>query len=259
MNRRQVLGYLAALPIAVSMSAAADERKSTVASAKKGWAGANADALKAFGASWYYTWWQGGGDVAGTEFVPMIKRGSDIEQTSAVKSLDHITSVLAFNEPERPSQGNTSIDDAIKLWPRLIELATAKNIRLGSPAPSSDGGGMAWLTEFMRRAKKEKLRVDFIAIHWYRSKDAAAFATWLKELDHTWRLPIWLTEFNGWAGPEKEHYEFLKSALKTLERSKSVERYAYFEPGKGNEHSLFKADGSLSRMGQLYRDAGTHA
>lgn len=257
MNRRNALRYLAALPLAASFPASAEVRKAAESSMKKGWAGGNASAIKTFGATWYYTWWHGGGNIDGAEFVPMIKHGSDIAQTAAINSMNHIKAVLGFNEPERTSQGNTSIDEAIKLWPRLVELAVAKNIRIGSPAPSSDGGGMAWLTEFMRRSKKEKLRVDFIAIHWYRSKDAGAFATWLKELDKNWRLPIWLTEFNGWAGPEKEHYEFLKSALKTLERSKSVERYAYFEPGRGKEHSLFKEDGTLSRMGELYRDAGT--
>jgi len=256
MDRRNALRLLTAAPLATALPAAAAPRTATTASVKKGWAGVNADAIKTFGASWYYNWGLDGGGIAGTEFVPMIKHGRDINQTGRVQSMSNIKAVLGFNEPERTSQGDTTIDQAIKLWPKLVELAVAKNIRLGSPAPSSDGGGMAWLTEFMRRAKKEKLRVDFIAIHWYRSKDAGAFAAWLKELDKNWRLPIWLTEFNGWAGPEKEHYEFLKSALKTLERSKSVERYAYFEPGRGKEHSLFKEDGTLSRMGELYRDAG---
>lgn len=256
MNRRNALRILTTLPLAASLPVSAETRNAGEPSLKKGWAGANADAIKSFGASWYYTWGTGSGGVSGTEFVPMIKHGRDIGQTSTVQSMGNIKAVLGFNEPERTSQGDTSITEAIKLWPKLMELAAAKNIRLGSPAPSSDGGGMAWLTEFMRRAKKEKLRVDFIAIHWYRSKDPGAFATWLKELDRNWRLPIWLTEFNGWSGQEKDHYEFLKSALKTLERSKSVERYAYFEPGRGKEHSLFKEDGTLSRMGELYRDAG---
>lgn len=257
MNRRKALQYLAGLPVAAAFPAMAAPANEKASSMKKGWAGGNAAAIKTFGASWYYTWWTGGGDVAGAEFVPMIKHGSDIGQTSSLKSMANIKAVLGFNEPERKSQGNTSIDDAIKLWPKLVELAVAKNLRLGSPAPSSDNGGMAWLTEFMRRAKKEKLRVDFVAIHWYRGRDGGAFATWIKELDKNWRLPIWLTEFNGWSGSERENHDFLKSALKTLERSKAVERYAYFEPGKTKEHSLFKPDGTLSRMGELYRDAGT--
>ena len=100
------------------------------------------------------------------------------------------------------------------------------------------------------------LWLAFAALSSLPLKQSAAFANWLKELDRNWRLPIWLTEFNGWSGTEKENFEFLKSALKTMERSKSVERYAYFEPGAGKNHSLFKADGSLTRMGELYRDTG---
>lgn len=247
----------AALPVAMAGDLAAQAGRAKVPNGKKGWCGGNAGAIETFGAQWYYTWWHGGRIGTAAEFVPMIKRGSDIGNIGAVKGMDGIQEVLGFNEPERADQGNTTLDDAIRLWPRLVELAEQKNLRLGSPAPSSDAKGMDWLTEFMKRAKREKLRVDFIAIHWYRSRDADAFATWLKELDREWRLPIWLTEFNGWSGTERENYAFLRSALRTLDRSKSVERYAYFDPGKGKEHSLFKADGSLSRLGELYRDAGT--
>lgn len=257
MNRRKALQHLAAaLPFAATLPAIAAVKVPAGVSPKKGWSGAREDAIKTFGAAWYYNWQAQGKEIRGAEFVPMIKGAKNIGQVDRIGQIRGVKAVLGFNEPERPSQGNTSIDEAIKLWPRLVELAEDEKLRLGSPAPSSDGGGMAWLTEFMSRAKREKLRVDFVAIHWYRGRDGAAFANWLKELDRNWRLPIWLTEFNGWSGTEKENFEFLKSALKTMERSKSVERYAYFEPGAGKNHSLFKADGSLTRMGELYRDTG---
>jgi hypothetical protein len=252
MNRREwmkqtVMGAL--VPACVATSASAQGNRFKEPNGKKGWAGGDAGRIEKLGAQWYYTWWHGGKVGSPAEYVPMIKRGSDIGNLGAVKGMGDIKAILSFNEPERADQGNTSIDDAIKLWPRLVEVAEAKNVPLSSPAPSSDDKGMQWLTEFMKRAKREKLRVDFIAIHWYRSRDADAFATWLKEIDREWRLPIWLTEFNGWSGSERENYAFLRSALRTLDRSRSVERYAYFEPGKGKEHSLFKEDGSLSRMG----------
>lgn len=262
MNRRNflkagsALASAAALPFALTANASAQAGGDKKPNGKKGWCGADAEAIKTFGAQWYYTWWHGGRIELEAEFVPMIKRGSDIGKIGAVNGMEGIKEVLGFNEPERAKQGNTTLDDAIRLWPQLVELAERKNLRLGSPAPSSDKKGMDWLTEFMKRAKRQKLRVDYIAIHWYRSRDAGAFSTWLKEIDREWRLPIWLTEFNGWSGTERDNHAFLRSALRTLDRSKSVERYAYFDPGKGKEHSLFKADGSLSRMGELYRDAG---
>lgn len=246
----------AAIPSGMATPLVAQGTRVKEPNGKKGWAGSHAGAVDAFDAQWYYTWSHGGKMSTTAEFVPMIKRGTDVGNIGAVQAMSGIKAVLGFNEPERADQGKASVDEAIRLWPKLVELAEKKNIQLGSPAPSSDNKGMEWLTEFMQRAKRAKLRVDFIAIHWYRSRDADAFDAWLKEIDRNWRLPIWLTEFNGWSGSESENHSFLRSALRTLERSRNVERYAYFEPGKGKQHSLFKADGSLSRMGELYRDAG---
>ena len=113
---------------------------------------------------------------------------------------------------------------------------------------------MQWLDTFMEKAKRQKLRIDFVAVHWYRSRDAGEFESFIKKLDRDYRLPVWVTEFNGWSGPEDEHYQFLKKSLRFLERSKTVERYAYFNPGKGKPHSLIDSSGKITRMGELYRD-----
>jgi Glycosyl hydrolase catalytic core len=255
MNRRTALRILApSLFITPAMSIGA-----SAPSAKKGWAGGNANLHKLFGAHWYYTWGTGGHDNPEIEFVPMIKGRKNIEDKNSldqVRNAKKIKHLLGYNEPERADQGNLSVADALKHWPKLQAIAEAKNIPLGSPCTSSDGKGLAWFAEFMKEAKRLKLRIDFIAMHWYRSRDAGDFEIFLKGLAREHRLPIWLTEFNGWSGTEKENYGFLKSALKFLEKEKTIERYAYFEPGKGKEHSLLAADGSLTRMGELYRDAG---
>lgn len=226
------------------------------ASAKKGWAGGDASLVEKFGAHWFYNWGPDGKSSTSKEFVPMIKGERDFSKFGSVEGQSGIKHLLGYNEPERKDQGNLSLEKALEAWPKLMALAEKKNLRLGSPAPSSDGQGMKWLDEFMKEAKKRKLRMDFVAVHWYRSRDAGAFETFVKELARNYRLPVWITEFNGWTGPERENFEFLEKSLKFLERSKDVERYAYFEPGKGKEHSLMKADGSLSRMGELYRSAG---
>lgn len=223
---------------------------------KKGWAGGDAKWHKLFGASWYYTWSPKTRPSKAAEFVPMMKGEWSLKETGAIRAMGGISHLLAFNEPERKSQGNVSVERALELWPQLSALAEAKKLRLGSPAPSSDAGGMKWLDRFMEGAKRRKLKVDFVAVHYYRSRDAGEFESFVKGLDRSYRLPIWITEFNGWSGPEGDHYSFLKKALSFLERSKAVERYAYFEPGAGKEHSLFSKAGGLSRMGELYRDAG---
>lgn len=227
-------------------------------SRKKGWAGNNGEFHKKFGAHWYYNWMPNRGP-AHPEYVPMIKGGFNVNTKTfnKIRGYKGITSLLGYNEPERSKQGNISVDRAIQLWPKLVELAEQKNLRLGSPAPSSDQGGMRYLEEFMKRADKADLRVDFIAIHWYRGRDVDAFERFIDDLDRKYDRPIWLTEFNGWSGPEGENYKFLKDALKFLEKEKAVERYAYFNPPAGKPHSLLTRDRKLTRMGELYRDAGT--
>lgn len=185
----------------------------------------------------------------------MMKGASSLKQISEVERMSGITSLLGFNEPERKKQGNLSVEKALELWPRLESLAEKKNLRLGSPAPSSDREGLAWHSKFMEEAKRRKLRIDFVAVHWYRSRDVDEFEGFLKGLAKEYRKPLWLTEFNGWSGSEKENYDFLKGTLKFLDRTREVERYAYFNPKRGSNHSLLKSDGSLSRLGELYRDA----
>lgn len=258
MNRRHWLTQAGAAALASAAGVLAADPKLS-ASKKKGCTGGDPETIRKLGGNWYYTWWSGGKNDTAAEFVPMIKNRNDLVGEGAfdrVRQMTGITHLLGYNEPERPDQGNIPLEDAVKNWPRLMKLAEDKKLRLGSPAPSSDNGGMEYFHRFMEQVKAKKLRVDFIAMHWYRSRDAGEFGDFLDDLGKRYKLPVWVTEFNGWSGDESENYKFLKGALRYLERSKHIERYAYFEPGKGKPLSLFKADGSLSRMGEAYRDAG---
>jgi peroxiredoxin family protein len=193
------------------------------------------------------------------EVVPLIKGGNAVNERAfeRIRGLENSTHLLGFNEPERASQGNLPLEQALELWPQLVHLAESAHLRLGSPAPSSDKDGMDYFHEFMSQARRRSLRVDFIAVHWYRSRKASAFEDFIDDLAREYRLPVWITEFNGWSGPEREHYDFLKDSLRFLERDRNVERYAYFNPKPGASHSLLAADGSLTRLGELYRHAGT--
>lgn len=252
MNRRQVLTTLAG---ALPGFAFAAEKDAT--SRKKGWAGGNESLHQLFGAHWFYTWTPASKNSPGLEFVPMIKTGGNLKQAGAIARRNGTTSVLGFNEPERRKQGNLTVDQAIQLWPRLESAAKRAKLRLGSPAPSSNAAGLKWLEQFMKRADSQKLHVDFIAVHWYRGTDADQFEDFVEGLGKKYDRPVWITEFNGWSGEEKVHYKFLKDSLRFLERSRHVERYAYFNVKAGKPHSLVKPDGSPTRMGELYRDAGT--
>ena len=148
------------------------------------------------------------------------------------------------------------VEDAIAAWPALTAFAKEKKLRLGSPGVSSDGQGGAWMRAFMEQAQRKKLQVDFINAHWYRSADPGAFEDWLKELNAAYRRPIWVTEFNAMytKADDQGHAQFLRGALKALERSRFVERYAYFNPGSGTA-ALLKDD-KLTKLGEIYRETG---
>lgn len=254
MHRRQALATTVAGAFAPCWPLVAESDEDN-RSSKKGWAGGSAQLHRQFGAKWYYTWSPKTRTSQAASFVPMMKGAWSLKQAPAIRKMKGISHLLGFNEPERAKQGNITVDKAIELWPDLVALAEDKDLRLGSPAPSSDKAGMDWLAAFMERAKREKLRVDFLALHWYRGRDAGQFEDFVKQVYRDYDLPIWITEFNGWSGPEEENYEFLKDSLKFLERDRKVERYAYFNPPKGKPHSLLDKNGKLTRMGELYRDA----
>jgi hypothetical protein len=225
---------------------------------KKGWAGGKGELPTKFNAHWYYNWMVRPGEQK-QQFVPLFKGGDTINENAfdVVRKLRGIDSILGFNEPERADQGNLTVNQVLDLWPQLVKLAERMKVRLGSPACSSDKKGMDWFAEFMEKAKKKELHMDFVAVHWYRSRDANAFEEFVEDLSKTHgRRKVWITEFNGWAGDEKENFSFLKDSLKFLEKNPVVERYAYFNPAPGKPHSLLNEDGTLTRMGELYRDAG---
>lgn len=238
-----------AAPLFLSPAMAQEAR-----SKKKGYCCSDPKEAEKLHATWHYNWGPTGTSTDKMEFVPMVKGtphfGPGYWEKIATLKAGGAKNLLTFNEPERKDQGNLTIAHALELWPKL----EATGLRLSSPAPSSDTLGMDWLAEFMKQVKKRKLRVDFIAIHWYRSNDLDKFGDWLRELRGDYDRPIWLTEFNVWKGDQKTQERFLKGAVKIMERSSYVERYTYFNPGRNAPGTLFTPEGSLTPLGEFYRD-----
>ena len=257
LSRRDTLRLLLATATLAPFSAWAQE-KSARRSPKKGWAGNRPESAKQFGCTWWYAWGGSGKGTEGYEFVPMAKGNRQPVGSSELSQVSDSTAkcLLGFNEPERTSQGNLTVAQAIEAWPLLVKFAEEKKLRLGSPSVSSDGGGGAWMREFMEQAQRKKLRIDFVTAHWYRSADAGAVEDWLKELNANYKRPVWVTEFNGMysSADEAGQVQFLKGALRALERQRFVERYAYFNPSSGKA-ALLK-DSELTRLGEVYRSAG---
>jgi hypothetical protein len=78
-------------------------------------------------------------------------------------------------------------------------------LRLGTPGVSD--GGLKWLHSFVDQADAANLRVDFVAVHYYRAYSNPAdpkgatdqFYRSLKEIHDRTKRPIWITEFNNGA------------------------------------------------------------
>jgi hypothetical protein len=168
--------------------------------------------------------------------------------------------LLGFNEPDHPYQSNMPVDEAIRLWPQL----QSTGLRLGSPATASLGG--PWLDEFMTKAWRARMRVDFLAVHCYTAPNVDSFLARLTSLHSMYGMPIWVTEFAvaDWAAtpsrPSRytglEVRRFMRGAIAGMRAMPFVERFAWktrpaFDPVMGAS-ALYHSDGRLTATGRLY-------
>ena len=118
---------------------------------------------------------------------------------------------------------------------------------------------MLWFNKFMKEAKVRNYHYDFVAFHWYRGVKVDAFRKALEELAAAHQRPVWLTEFNSaYVKSEAEKHElFLKGALKFLEESPVIGRYAYFNPKPDNKAALLDGKGKLTKLGEIYQGVGS--
>ncbi len=260
MTSRRSLPFLAlALIVAGTVAATTG----TPAARKRGVSDGGKSAA-AMGAGWYYTWYIDPAPDVTAEFVPMIAHGKDangwyFDRIAKLRQQGRVTTLLGFNEPERKSQGNCSVDDAIRAWPAFERTG----LRLGSPAPAYDDAGRKWLADFMFKATANHLRVDFIALHWYGDVAGGAasvpgFVKWLQGFHDQYHKPIWITEFAGlnwgWlhhAITAEQNQRFVAALVPQLERTDWVERYCWFDSKPAN---LFEdaAHAQPTRLGTIY-------
>jgi hypothetical protein len=225
---------------------------------KKGIAGGIGQGLKV---GWFYDWNISSDSSADMEYVPIKQKRywPGLDQDWKARGSLHL---LGFNEPDRPDQAKMTVDEAIAGWPELLKTG----LRLGSPATSD--GGLGWLYQFMDKADAAKLRVDFVAVHYYRAhpdpgdaKGAAKqFHDFLKGVHERTKRPLWVTEWNNGANwttapdpNEKQQRDTIAAMIEMLDEAPFVERYALYnwvEPVR----ELKRKDGSLTPAGEVYRD-----
>ena len=228
--------------------------------AKKGWAGNNDIFPTNIETHWKYEWEPTGSSRSNWEFLPMISGGGQDREFrwEEVRVRGGQTHFLGFNEPNVPNQGDLTVDEAIALWPKAQQLG----LRLGSPAPTDNAAGLAWLAEFMQKADARGYRVDYICLHNYGQNNANGLRNWLNNVQDDYGLPVWLTEFQRDVDNSNptaaQHETFLRDSVAMLEELDYLERYAYYnfntETPSNSNASLFNGNMSVNSKGIFYRD-----
>lgn len=214
---------------------------------------------------WYYTW-QAPRTYTGKPFVPMVKDARKLLEQDALGYVNRelgrtkTKNLLGFNEPDHPDQANMSVDEAVRLWP----LLQTTGLRLGSPA--TVGPAVPWLDQFMLRAKRENLRVDFMTMHSYTWPKSDDFLGKVRELHEKYERPVWVTEYAvaDWRATRTRRSEysrkqvetFMRETVKGMRAMPYVERFAWktraitdYQMGTS---ALFDSRGKMTSTGRLY-------
>jgi hypothetical protein len=222
------------------------------------------------GVSWFYNWELGPSGCTSVPFVPMIWGHTGDEQSASgiANEIETVASggygtVLGFNEPDNSSQSNISVSAAISLWPSLTANAA---LRVGSPATQANSTGQAWFTDFMKQVNADttgKLRVDFIAAHWYgwnsgscdaNASNLESYVKWLEAIAGD--RPIWLTEWgclNDSNPSEAVVQAFFAGAVAMFAKHPRIERYAWYPWETNNE--LVTSSDALTGLGTVFAAA----
>ncbi|MCJ1443391.1 MAG: hypothetical protein MMC23_003889 [Stictis urceolatum] len=215
--------------------------------------------------SWLYNWSPHPQPSSTLPFTPM--QWNHISASTLSQTLTHSTpSLLAFNEPEFPSQANMSPQLAAETWLTHIEPLRRSGTRCGSPGISSAPEAIPWLQDFLALIRAKGGDVDFWALHWY-GEGLGPFYDYIWSAHH--RLgpekPVWITEFacTSWnvespLGREVV-LEFVRGACGYLDGLEWVERYAFFgamrDTGSvGRWAAMLDEGGGLTEVGRVYRD-----
>lgn len=226
--------------------------------------------LKALNASWFYCWnaQVPEGVPAGVEFCPMIwgGAGKNVEKKCrtmaglvAAKEVQH---VMGFNEPDQPDQSDLSVEQAVKWWPRLMELGVPL-VSPGCVHPDRD-----WMQEFMAEVERRNYRVDFVAVHTYGGRNLEALMRRLRGVHETFGRPLWITELAvaDWNATniERNHHspdavaQYMRQLLPALEAADFVDRYAWFSASPDHaalgSSALFTDEGHLTPLGEIYSE-----
>ncbi len=212
--------------------------------------------------SWYYNWETTTPcPNTGVPYVPMVW-GDWCAGSTTCSALptslgaDGNQYLLGFNEPDNVDQSNMTVARALQLWPYL----EATGLELGSPAVTETPQGSAWLASFMAGARQQGLRVNFLALHWYGDcSNPDNLINYLVQMEQTYGLPLWLTEFSCRYQSFAVNTQFLQQVAPLLAALPYLQRYAWFtnrpfSDADGYDYTnLLDASGALTSTGAVFR------
>jgi len=235
---------------------------------KKGTGSTNAIAVQNFAAQWYYGWSIDKLSFTNQQFVPMTwgKGTCTDPQAKYLIERNDVNHLLSFNEPDNADQSNIPVDTAINRYKVMMKTG----LRLGTPVTTQDQafGSGKWLSNFMAKAQAQKLRIDYIAVHWYdwgnQTNNAATdsltaervftrFTNYINNVRLAYpNLPIWVTEYNANINRTSEtiHKYFRKLSTEWMNAQTYIERYAYFFP---NPLPAVNPDNSLTSAASYWK------
>ncbi len=213
--------------------------------------------------SWWYDWGPSQStSAAGVEFVPMVWNGNFTVSQVESQIPAGAKYLLGFNEPEDKAQANLTPQQAASLWPKIEQIASARGLKIVSPAVNYCGGNCTetspytWLSDFF--AACQGCQVDYIAVHTYVCT-GGSLKNYLSTFETMFKKPIWLTEFSCLDGSLPatlvDEEQYMTQALQVLEADPMIFRYAWFTgraSGGASAVSLLAGTGVLTALGQEY-------
>ncbi len=185
-----------------------------------------------------------------------------LDRLKAAGEQGEIRYLLGFNEPDQHNQSDLSVNEALEIWPKLMQT----NLPLGSPGCVHPD--RHWMVDFMSGVQARDLRVDFVCVHTYGPPNADGLVNRLRKVHEMFGKPIWITELavGDWQAKdvsENKHSpeivaKFMRELLPKLEKLDFVHRYAWFSAKPDNKalgtSALFNSDGSLTELGRIYSE-----
>lgn len=208
-------------------------------------------------AHWHYNWDNNRNSPLDWEYVPIRQQRWWPAYPDGKRDSTH---VLGYNEPDNPVEdsyqtlNNGSVAAAISAWPELLN----SGMRLGSPAVTD--GGESWLYNFIDQADAADLRVDFVAIHFYRcGYSASQLYTWLYNIHVRTGRKLWVTEFNNGANWTScadptlaQNSTAISSFIDMMDNAPFIERYAVYSAVE-DVRRMVSTSGTITPAGESYR------